>query len=177
MKSIKSTHLAATLLVSTVLLIPLSAQLANGRPKFLGNIIGNHVPGSYDAYWNQVTPGNSGKWGSVEGTRNVMNWATLDLAYNHALAKGYVFKEHTLVWGAQEPAWIASLPAAEQAAEVEQWFAALAARYPGLDQIDVVNEPLLHERDRRQRCDRLGLGHLVIPESPAIFSQCRIVAQ
>lgn len=134
--------LSLSLALASLLVSRLPAQLAEGKPKFLGNIIGNHVPSSYNVYWNQITPGNSGKWGSVEGTRDVMNWAALDLAYNHALSSGFPFKEHTLVWGAQEPGWVASLPAAEQLAEVEEWFAALAARYPGLDQIDVVNEPL-----------------------------------
>ena len=37
-------------------------------------------------YWNQVTPENGGKWGTVEGTRDVMNWTQADAAY--ALAQG-----------------------------------------------------------------------------------------
>ena len=118
------------------------AQIATGHPKFVGNIINNYVPTSYDTYWNQVTPENSGKWGSVEGARGVMNWTDLDLAYNHAKLKGYTFKQHTFVWGNQEPGWISSLPAAEQAAEVEEWIALYAQRYPATEFIDVVNEPL-----------------------------------
>jgi endo-1,4-beta-xylanase len=121
---------------------PASAQLAVGQPKFLGNIVDNTVHPSFNTYWNQVTPGNSGKWGSVEGTRGVMNWVALDRAYNHALASGFPFKEHTFVWGVQEPAWIAGLPPAEQAAEVEEWISLYAQRYPVTEQIDVVNEPL-----------------------------------
>lgn len=121
---------------------PAAAQLANGQPKFLGNVIDNYVPASFNSYWNQVTPGNSGKWGSVEGERDVMNWAALDQAYNHAIGSGFPFKQHTLVWGMQEPGWVAALPAAEQAAEVEEWFQLFAARYPNVTQIDVVNEPL-----------------------------------
>jgi len=31
-------------------------------------------------YFNQLTPGNAGKWGSVEATRNVMDWSKLDTA-------------------------------------------------------------------------------------------------
>jgi endo-1,4-beta-xylanase len=49
---------------------------------------------------------------------------------------------HTLIWGNQQPAWIESLPPAEQLEEIREWFAAVAARYPDIDQIDVVNEPL-----------------------------------
>ncbi len=97
---------------------------------------------NFTAYWNQVTPENGGKWGSVEGQRNVMSWADLDAAYNLAKANGFPFRMHTLVWGNQQPAWIESLPPAEQLAEIQQWFAAVAARYPDIDFIDVVNEPL-----------------------------------
>lgn len=132
--------LVAALAASAV--APVSAQLANGEPKFLGNIIGNHVPASYNTYWNQVTPENAGKWESVEGVRDVMNWANLDLAVNFAVGQGYVVKQHTMVWGSQEPGWIAALPAVDQVAEVEEWFQLVAQRYPALDQIDVVNEPL-----------------------------------
>ncbi|HYQ16597.1 MAG TPA: endo-1,4-beta-xylanase [Polyangiaceae bacterium] len=94
------------------------------------------------AHFNQVTPGNAGKWGSVEATRDVMNWTDLDTAYNFAKENHLPFKLHTLVWGQQQPAWISSLPADQQLAEIEQWFTALAARYPNVDLIDVVNEPL-----------------------------------
>jgi endo-1,4-beta-xylanase len=118
------------------------AQMANGKPKFVGNIIGSYVPASFDTYWNQVTPGNSGKWGSVEVTRDVMIWTDLDKAYNHAAQKNYPFKQHTLVWGMQQPAWIDALSPSEQAAEVEEWISLYAQRYPNTQMIDVVNEPL-----------------------------------
>ena len=49
---------------------------------------------------------------------------------------------HTLIWGNQQPAWIEALPPAEQLDEIKEWFAAVAARYPDIDFIDVVNEPL-----------------------------------
>jgi endo-1,4-beta-xylanase len=117
-------------------------QMANGKPKFLGNIVGNYIPASFDTYWNQITPGNSGKWGSVEATRNVMVWADLDKAYNHALSKNYPFKQHTLVWGNQQPSWLSSLSPSEQAMEVEEWIRLFAERYPATNMIDVVNEPL-----------------------------------
>ena len=94
------------------------------------------------AHFNQVTPGNAGKWGTVEATRDVMNFTDLDTAYNFAKQNNLPFKLHTLVWGQQQPSWIASLPADQQLAEIEQWFSALAARYPDAQLIDVVNEPL-----------------------------------
>ncbi len=132
----------AALVFSLALPVAALAQLATGKPKFLGNITAGSVPANFDTYWNQITPENGGKWGTVEATRNVMNWTQLDLAYNQAKAKGYKFKEHTLVWGAQYPAWITGLSPTEARAEVEEWISQLAARYPDVWAVDVVNEPI-----------------------------------
>lgn len=113
------------------------------RVKFLGNIWGgNREPERFSEYWDQVTPENAGKWGSVERVRDTMRWSTLDAIYQYAEQRGIPFKLHTLVWGNQQPLWIAELPPEEQLAEVEEWFAALAERYPNIALIDVVNEPL-----------------------------------
>jgi GH35 family endo-1,4-beta-xylanase len=46
------------------------------------------------------------------------------------------------VWGNQQPGWIASLPETEQLEEIEEWFRAVAERYPDIDYLEVVNEPL-----------------------------------
>jgi GH35 family endo-1,4-beta-xylanase len=94
------------------------------------------------AHFNQVTPGNAGKWGSVEATKDQMNWTDLDTAYNFAKTNHLPFKMHTLVWGQQQPTWIDSLPAADQLVQIEEWMDAVATRYPSIDLIDVVNEPL-----------------------------------
>jgi endo-1,4-beta-xylanase len=118
------------------------AQLATGQSKFLGNISGSSVFSDYMTLWNQITPENGGKWGSVEGTKDVMSWNNMDLIYNFAKTKAIPVKFHTLVWGNQQPAWITSLSSDLQMVQVEEWFKLTAARYPNLDMIDVVNEPL-----------------------------------
>jgi endo-1,4-beta-xylanase len=118
------------------------AQLAAGKEKFLGNIVANSVPANFGTYWNQVTPENSAKWGSVESVRGTMNWSALDVAYQYATSNGYRFKAHTLVWGSQYPAWLTGLSPTEQRAEIEEWMTLLAARYPNIWAIDVVNEPV-----------------------------------
>jgi endo-1,4-beta-xylanase len=51
-------------------------------------------------------------------------------------------KQHTFVWGQQEPRWVAGLPAEEQLQEVDEWMRLFSERYPGVEMIDVVNEPL-----------------------------------
>src|SRR4051812_14136952 len=65
-------------------------------------------------WFNQITPETAGKGGSVEATRDVMNWQGLDDAYNFAKTNPLPFNFHTLIWGQQQPAWLASLPADQQ---------------------------------------------------------------
>jgi len=55
---------------------------------------------------------------------------------------------HVMVWGNQQPEWMENLPPAEQRAEIEEWFAAVAQRYPDLDYVEVVNEPLNDPPDK-----------------------------
>lgn len=110
--------------------------------KFLGNISQYSNSSDWPDYWNQVTPENGGKWGSVEGTRDEMNWTYLDLAYDLAKDNDLIFKQHVFVWGSQQPGWIESLTPEEQLEEIEEWIMAYCERYPDTDIIEVVNEPL-----------------------------------
>jgi len=110
---------------------------------FVGNITtAGNVRSDFIQYWNQITPENEGKWGQVEGTRDVYNWSGLDRAYNYAVANNIPFKQHTFIWGAQAPSWINSLSASEQAAEIEEWIRDYCTRYPKTAIIDVVNEAI-----------------------------------
>ena len=119
-----------------------SSQLAKGKGKFLGNAVSNGLlwP-NYSTYWNQVTPGNAGKWGSVEGSQDSYNWAPLDAIYGLALNNSYPYKHHCLVWGQQQPSWISTLDSASQRAQVEEWIRLVAERYGSASFVDVVNEP------------------------------------
>lgn len=121
---------------------PLGPPLAEGTGKWLGSAYSGPQVEDFEAYWNQVTPENAGKWGSVEGRRDTMNWAELDAAYELAKENGMAFRLHVLLWGNQQPGWIADLPVEEQREEIEEWFTAVAERYPDLDYVEVVNEPL-----------------------------------
>ncbi|MBN1893266.1 endo-1,4-beta-xylanase [bacterium] len=147
MKRFLSLLRAVFLLASIVLLaLPCFSQLADGKNKFLGCIIksGQPVPDDFDMYWNQVTPENAGKWGSVESMRDVMNWGELDRAYNYAKDYGFPFRFHVLVWGKgkQQPLWIDNLDSLEQAEEVEEWIKLAGERYPDADYVEPVNEPI-----------------------------------
>ena len=122
---------------------PPGPPIATGKAKFLGSAYSNpNQKPNFTAYWNQVTPENAGKWGSAEPTRGVFNWAELDSAYKTAKDNGFPFKMHTLIWGSQQPLWLDNLSAADQLTAIKNWFSQVAQRYPAIDIIEVVNEPL-----------------------------------
>jgi endo-1,4-beta-xylanase len=115
------------------------------RKKFAGNITtGGQVRSDFAMFWDQITPENEGKWGSVEATRDQMNWAGLDRVHDYAKQHNLVFKQHTLVWGSQQPGWLGGLSQQEQREEVEEWIRLFCERYPDVALIDVVNEPPPH---------------------------------
>jgi len=116
--------------------------LAKGSPKFLGNVMASD--NIFANYWNQITPGNEGKWGSVAGSQDTTkwNWSGLDAIYNYAKKKKLIFKDHTLIWGQQQPSWISGLDQATQLKYIETWMRQVGKRYPDMDMIDVVNEAI-----------------------------------
>jgi GH35 family endo-1,4-beta-xylanase len=134
-----------------------SVDITVNQIKFFGTAAGSAQDYAVLLNWfDQITPENAGKWGSVEATRDVMNWQPLDDAYNFAKLNHLPFKFHTLIWGQQQPAWMTGLPADQQLAEIEQWMAAVAARYPDIDLIDVVNEPLNNPAGYREALGGAG---------------------
>jgi endo-1,4-beta-xylanase len=111
--------------------------------KFVGNITtGNSVDTGgmkYSKYWDQITPENAGKWGSIQSTpTSAFNWSTMDAIYSYTETNHIVFKQHAFVWGSQQPR---GTPTLEQ---VEAWIQAFCERYPNTRLIDVVNEPPPH---------------------------------
>lgn len=128
---------------SSVAVTSSRSSVAPTTRKFVGNITtGGAVRSDFINYWNQITPENEGKWGSVEATRDQYNWAPLDRIYEYARQHNIPVKAHTFVWGSQFPSWITNLSAAEQAAEIEEWIRDYCARYPDTAMIDVVNEAI-----------------------------------
>nr|WP_245971922.1 endo-1,4-beta-xylanase [Solirubrobacter pauli] len=134
-----------------------------GKDKWLGNVNELTRP-LFTQYFNQVTPENAGKWGSAAGATQTaaMRWTNLDAAYTFAQTNGMKFNFHVLVWGNQQPTWMAALPPEEQLAEIKKWFAAVAARYPKIDWLQVVNEPLhdppdcTHSANQGNNCNASG---------------------
>ena len=125
------------------------AQLSTNPDKFLGNITtGWNSDMDTDGfifadYWNQVTPENATKWGSVEGDRQgKFNWGGADKAAKYAKEHGFPFKFHTLVWGSQYPNWMNNLSTEKQYEAIVEWMDEAKKHYPDLPVIDVVNEAI-----------------------------------
>lgn len=113
--------------------------------KFVGNITTRNqvdaVGLTYADYWDQITPENAGKWGSVQATAGAAyNWSTLDAIYDYAQQHGLIFKQHAFIWGRQAPGNAGAI----QTSDVQEWMEAFCTRYPKTKLIDVVNEPPPH---------------------------------
>jgi len=123
---------------------PTTRQLADGGGKFLGSAITteNDIPSDFTTYWNQVTPENAGKWGQLEPSQGDWNWGPLENTYNFAQNNGLPFRQHTFVWGNQEPDWVSGEDEGTQLGAVEFFIEEYFSRFPETDMVDVVNEPL-----------------------------------
>jgi len=111
--------------------------------KFVGNITTGDVADTngmvFAKHWDQITPENAGKWGNVQAnTGQNFNWSRLDQLYDYAQQNNLPFKQHTFVWGSQQPGGNVD------EAAVKRWMTEYCKRYPNTQMIDVVNEPPPH---------------------------------
>jgi|GEM_PF-1433713 len=119
--------------------------MSSCKGKYLANIVAYNTPNAdYQELWNGVTSENGCKWGTVEGTRDAMDWSNADLSYNYAASNNLMFRYHAIAWGSQYPSWIENLSSnvTEFRGEVEEYMQAIAGKYEYMDQIDVLNENL-----------------------------------
>jgi endo-1,4-beta-xylanase len=108
--------------------------------KFFGNIdTQGQIRSDFKTYWDQFSPENAGKWGSVQPSSGTFNWSSLDAMYKYCTDNNILFKQHNFSWGSQQPSWVTSSNAMTA---VPAWISAFCTRYPKVALIDVVNEPL-----------------------------------
>lgn len=161
----KLNRILSVSLISVLCFSNVNAQLSKNPDKFLGNITtryqvdaGGGVP-EYYKLWNQITPENESKWGSVEGSRGNFNWGS-DTPFNYAKSHNFTYKFHALVWGAQYPNWFtSSLSVEERYNAIVNWFDKVKQHYPDLPLIDVVNEAVgMHQQGNPLMKESLGGG-------------------
>lgn len=136
-----------------------NAALADGGAKFVGNITtSGQIRSDMGTYWNQITPENGCKWGSVHslsggnsGTSKFAwdNYDKCEGAYKWAKEKPGErhFKFHALIWGSQYPNFLCKKKNPNITVEltkkyITDWFDAVAEKFPDLEYIDVVNEAI-----------------------------------
>jgi len=114
--------------------------------KFVGNIdTRGSIRTDFSKYWDQFSPENAGKWGSVQGSsQSSFSWSSLDAMYKYCGDNNIIFKQHNFLWGSQQPSWTSSLTTSTGPAAVQNWMTSFCARYPNTKIIDVVNEPPPH---------------------------------
>jgi endo-1,4-beta-xylanase len=115
----------------------------SSRLEFVGNITTRDSVDTdgktFANYWDQITPENAGKWGSVQSSAgSSFNWRTLDAIYDYAEMNRIIFKQHAFIWGTQQPGGSIT------EANVKTWMSEFCKRYPNTKLIDVVNEPPPH---------------------------------
>ncbi len=154
----KKSVLSALVLVASMATVA-NAALADGGAKFLGNITtSGQIRSDMGTYWNQITPENGCKWGSIHSLSNGNSgtskfaWDNYDKcegAYKWAKEKPGErhFKFHALVWGSQYPNFLCKKKNPGITVEltkkyITEWFDAVAAKFPDLEYIDVVNEAI-----------------------------------
>jgi GH35 family endo-1,4-beta-xylanase len=158
MPTMKKSVLSALVLVASMATVA-NAALADGGAKFLGNITtSGQIRSDMGTYWNQITPENGCKWGSIHSLSNGNSgtskfaWDNYDKcegAYKWAKEKPGErhFKFHALVWGSQYPNFLCKKKNPNITVEltkqyITEWFDAVAAKFPDLEYIDVVNEAI-----------------------------------
>jgi GH35 family endo-1,4-beta-xylanase len=134
-----------------------NAALADGGAKFLGNITtSSQIRSDMGTYWNQITNENGCKWGSIHSVDNSgksrFNFNGFDSCENgYKWAKEKPgerhFKFHALIWGSQKPDFLCTaknpgITVEKTKQYIIEWFDAVAAKFPDLEYIDVVNEAI-----------------------------------
>ena len=126
-----------------------AAPLAQGGAKFLGNITtSGQIRNDMGELWNQITPENGCKWGSIHSLSNGNsgtsrfawdNYDKCESAYNWAKEKPGErhFKFHALVWGSQYPNFLCKkknpgITVEQTKRYITEWFDAVAAKFPDL---------------------------------------------
>ncbi|MGB3800307.1 MAG: endo-1,4-beta-xylanase [Lewinella sp.] len=143
--------------------------IAAGKNKFIGSVYGGSQSDDFEYYFNQVTPENAGKWGSVEGTRDTFDFQQLDSIRAFAARNDFPFRYHVLLWGAQQPTWLKPLSDEEKVEEIIEWISGVANHFDGssdaratLEYVEVLNEFINQPPDNLgQNADDNGSGDYI----------------
>src|SRR4051795_9526548 len=143
-----------------------SVPLKNVTNRYVGSAVAATYLASEADYravltreFDNVTPENEMKWGTVEAVRGQYDWSGADAIVRYAQRTHKTVRGHTLVWHSQLPDWVAALPADELRRVLRDHIFTEVKRYKGkIRAWDVVNEIFNEDGTRRDTVFRQKLG-------------------
>ncbi|MGI5229413.1 endo-1,4-beta-xylanase [Actinoallomurus sp. CA-142502] len=118
------------------------------------------------AQFDMVTPGNEMKWDTTEPSNGSYNFGPGDQILNFAQAHGMRVRGHNLVWHAQLPGWVSSLPSSQVKSAMDAHITTEATHYKGkVYAWDVVNEPFNEDGSLRADAFSNAMGSGYIAEA------------
>jgi endo-1,4-beta-xylanase len=144
-------------------------SLAEAKGKYFGTALTDgdlNVSGEMavaGAQFDMVTPGNEMKWDTTEPGNGSYNFGPGDQIVSWAQAHSARVRGHNLVWHAQLPGWVNSLPTNQVQGAMESHITTEVNHYKGkIYAWDVINEPYNEDGSLRQDAfyKAMGSGYL-----------------
>jgi len=113
--------------------------------------------------FDMVTPGNEMKWDTTEPSNGSYNFGPGDQIASWAQSHSDRVRGHNLVWHAQLPGWVSSLPLNQVQGAMESHITTEVNHYKGkIYAWDVINEPFNEDGSLRQDVfyNAMGSGYL-----------------
>ncbi|GAB2844842.1 endo-1,4-beta-xylanase [Actinoallomurus bryophytorum] len=139
--------------------------------------------------FDMVTPGNEMKWDTTEPSNGSYNFGPGDQIVSFAQSRSMRVRGHNLVWHAQLPGWVTSLPLSQVQGAMESHITTEATHYRGkLYAWDVVNEPFNEDGTLRHDvfynamgtnyiADALRTAHAADPDAKLYLNDYNIEGQ
>ncbi len=144
-------------------------SLAEGKGKYFGTALTDgdlnisQEMAVAGAQFDMVTPGNEMKWDTTEPSNGSYNFGPGDQIVNWAQSHSARVRGHNLVWHAQLPGWVSSLPQSQVQGAMESHITTEVNHYKGkIYAWDVINEPFNEDGSLRQDAfyNAMGTGYL-----------------
>jgi endo-1,4-beta-xylanase len=134
-----------------------------GTAMTTGDVNNGTEAGVAGTQFDMVTPGNEMKWDTTESSRGSFNFGPGDQIVSFGQSHSMRVRGHNLVWHAQLPGWVSSLPLNQVQGAMESHITTEATHYKGkLYAWDVVNEPFNEDGSLRHDVfyNAMGTGYI-----------------